>query len=79
MEKVHVTSACLTKRHADEVFNRKQFTVIDCPKYYLKWILKDMSSKISYFLLSVNDVHNAKCQVAGWQQHRLPNIVNVSW
>ena len=67
----------VSKRHARVVINRKHVTVIDCAEDYFKLAQEDITSKIRYCLESGNDVLDAKGQKDGWQQHRVPSIMNV--
>ena len=67
----------VSKRRADEAIKRTQVTVIDCAEDYFKWAQEAISRKINHFLVSGNDVLDAKSQMDGWQQHRVPSIMNV--
>ena len=64
----------VSNRRANEAIKRKQVVGIDCAEDYLKG---DISSTIKYMFVSSNDVSKAKEQMDGWQQHRVPNIMNV--
>ena len=67
----------VSKRRADEAIKRKQVVGIDCAEDYFMWAQGDISSTIKYIFVSSNDVSKAKEQMDGWQQHRVPNIMNV--
>ena len=56
----------VSNRRAEEAIKRKQVTVIDCAEDYFMWAQEDISSKINYFLVSGNDVRNAKSQLDSW-------------
>ena len=56
---------------------RKQVVGIDCAEDYFKWAQGDTSSTIKYIFVSSNDVSKTREQMDGWQQHRVPNIMNV--